>query len=321
MPLTRLLGLLWLLLAAQTAHAACATTASATADLGNRTSYDVRGGSVPAVATSPTLTCIGGSLLSILSTDHARATFTSTGNFRLRSAAGDTIGYKLSPDSAGNLTVSQGGSVNYLDPGFISLLGLLSATSLAPPLYATLTETPNVPAGTYTDTVTIAWSWSICRGVGLGLGGVSICVLEDRGTGTSTLTVSVVVTKDCRISAPPVAFGSAPLARGFAPVTQAVAVDCTKGASFAIGFTAGTSGASRPWRQMRDGQGHSLRYNLYRPDGATIWDETNPLASVTIGSGAVTPTLLHTYVAKVDPDQATPPAGAYTDTVSVVVSF
>lgn len=318
MPLIRRLALLcWLLLAAGTAHAACAVASTAAADIGTRTSYDMRAGGIAAVASAPTLSCTGGSLLSLTANDYVTATTTSTNAFRLRSASGDTIAYRLAADAAGSFVFTQGGSINYLGSTTINLLGLLANTSFAIPFYAQLTEAPNLPAGTYTDTVSVTWSWTICRGVGLG----DICVLQDRGTGTATMTISVTVTKDCRISAPPVSFGSAPLARSFAPVTQAVAIDCTKGSAFSVAFTAGTSGASRPWRRMRDGRGNTLRYNLYRPDGTTIWDEQSPLPSANAGTGATTPALLHTYVAKVDLDQPTPPAGSYTDTVSVLVTF
>jgi spore coat protein U-like protein len=39
------------------------------------------------------------------------------------------------------------------------------------------------------------------------------------------------------------------------------------------------------------------------------------------GSGSTTPSQVQSYVAKVNPGQATPPAGTYTDTVNVIISF
>lgn len=319
MPLIlRLALLLGLMAMAQAADAACTLATGASVDFGQRTSYDVRAGGAPPLAAPQTLAC-NGSVLSLVATDYARATTTSANGFQLRSAGGDAIGYRLSADPSGAYGFAQGGAINYLDPALLSLLGILDGNSFAPTLYAALTDRPNVPAGTYADTVTIQWSWAICRGVGVG----GLCVLQERNSGTTTLRVAVTVTKDCRISAPAVSFGAAPLARQFAAVTQAVAVDCTRGATFSLAFTAGAgAGATpRPWRRMRDGAGHVLRYNLYRPDGLTIWDETNPLALASAGTGAAAPTLLQGYVARIDPDQPTPAPGSYSDTVSVVVVF
>ena len=147
-----------------------------------------------------------------------------------------------------------------------------------------------------------------------------ICIFQETGSETATVTVTLVVTQDCRIVAPPVAFGSAPLAGSFASVSQAVAVDCTKGTAYKVAFTTGSGGASRPWREMNDGAGRKLQYNLYRPDGTTIWDESNPLVASTAGTGATTPAQFYPYVARINPAQSVP-AGAYSDVVSVVVTF
>lgn len=312
--------MLWLLaalavLGAGHAEAACTVAPAVTGGFGSVTSYDVRSGVTQTVAVPTTLAC-NGSIITLLSGDYARMTATSANGFRLKSASGDSIGYRLSADSAGTVAFTQGSTVNYFDPALLSLLTVLGSTSFVPSLYTAVTETPNVAAGTYTDTVTAAWSWRICHGIGVG----GVCLFEEVGSATSTITVTLVVTQDCRIIAPPVAFGSAPLAGSFASVTQAVAVDCTKGSTYKVAFTSGASGTSRPWRAMSDGAGHSLQYNLYRADGTTIWDETTPLTAATPGTGTTTPTQLYPYVARINPQQA-PVAGSYSDVVSVVVTF
>ncbi|GGB28507.1 lipoprotein [Sphingomonas metalli] len=312
----RALLLLALCLLAQPARAACTLASAVTNDFGSRTSYDVRTATGGSQALPTQLSC-NGSILGVFSADYMKATATSTNAFRLRSASGDTIGYRLSADSAGSYAFTQGGTINYMDSAFVSLLGILNPGYIVPPMYAALSELPNLPAGTYTDTVTMNWSWAVCRLLGVG----GICVLQETGSGTTTITVTLTVSRDCRISAPAIAFGTAPLASQFASVTQAVAVDCTKGTAYTIAFTAGANSATaRPWRQMKSGT-NLLRYNIYRPDGVTIWDESNPLAAAQPGTGATTPAQMQTYVAKVDPGQTTPAAGSYTDTVSVVIGF
>lgn len=311
--LTAALGALLLAAPAQAAN--CTVTATTNANLGSQTSYTVIGGTVPTVTTTAGLDCPG-ALLNLLSADYARATATSSNGYTLRSAAGDAISYRLSADPSGSITFTQGGSVDYMNPQLLSLLGL-GQSNLSTPLYVKLTASPNVPAGTYSDTVTINWQWSICRGVGT----LGACVLPETGSGTTILTVTMIVTKDCRLTAPPVSFGSAPLVSKFTPVTQAVQIACTKGASYAVSFTAGAAGTARPWRTMSDGAGNVLRYNIYRADGTTVWDESNPLPVATLGTGATTPDQATAYVAKIDTTQATPPAGSYTDTISVLVTF
>lgn len=318
MPLIRAVVLLLLLLtmlAAGRADAAC-TLQPATSGSFALNSYELQAGVTGSISVSPSLSC-NGAVVSVLSTDHARATAASANGFRLGNGAGDTIGYRLSADSGGQYSFGPGITIDYMQSALLALLGILNDGNFVPTMFAALTEAPNVPAGTYTDTVVINWNWSVCRGLGLG----GICILRDTGSGQTTVTLTLSVTRDCRISAPAISFGSAPLASQFTPVSQAVAVDCTKGTTFSVAFTKGQSGASRPWRAMGSGAGQALQYNLYRPDGTTIWDDTNPMPSQQPGTGAETPALLHPYVARINPDQPTPPAGAYTDMLSVVVTF
>lgn len=314
MPLIRLLAALFLTLSfTGAAHAACQTGA-ATLSGGSASSYDVRGGQVPVFAGTAGFSC-NGSILSVLSANSVRASATSLRGFRLVGPGGASVRYRLSADRDGSYPLSGGATVDYFDPALLRLLGILSYDNLTPPLFAALTEAANLAPGTYTDTVTIAWSWQVCRGIGLG----GLCVLSESGTGTSVVTVTLVVTKDCRVSAPDLSFASAPLAAEFQPVRQSVAVDCSLNTPFAVSFTAGTSGASRPWRAMTGPRGARLEYNIYRPDG-TVWDEASPLAGGT-GTGALVPGQLQAYTARINPAQADPPAGTYSDTVSVVVTF
>jgi len=310
-----LVALVALMISAPAAAANCTVSASSNVNLGNQTSYAVLAGTVPAVSASAGLIC-SGALLNLLSADYARATASSANGFTLRNASGDAIVYRLSADPNGTYNFSQGASVDYLNPQLLSLLGL-GGSDLSTPLYAKLTATPNLPAGTYTDTVTVTWQWSICRGIGA----LGACIVRETGTGTTLVTVVLTVTKDCRLTAPPVSFGSAPLVSRFAAVTQAVQIACTKGATYSVSFTAGSAGTARPWRTMSDGAGHTLRYNIYRPDGTTVWDESNPLTVTSSGTGAISPDQSQAYVAKIDTSQATPPAGSYADTISVLVTF
>lgn len=314
MPLIRAVLTLVLLLGwVGAAHAACQTGA-ATLSGGSATSYDVRDARVAIFSGTAGFSC-NGSILSVLSANTVRASATSLRGFRLTGPGGAGVRYRLSADRDGSFPLSGGATVDYFDPALLRLLGLLSYDNLTPPLYAALTEAPNLPPGVYTDTVTISWTWQVCRGIGVG----GLCILSESGTGTSVVTVTLTVTKDCRVSAPDLTFGTAPLAASFVAVRQSVAVDCSLGTSFAVSFTAGSGGASRPWRAMTGPRGARLEYNIYRPDG-TVWDEASPLSGGA-GTGALIPGQLQTYTARINPAQADPPAGTYTDTVSVIVTF
>ncbi|QDZ08268.1 spore coat protein U domain-containing protein [Sphingomonas panacisoli] len=299
------------------AQALCSLQPTTTTTFTAASSYDVRTAGAIATVTAPTSLNCNGSLISIATVNTAKATVLSTNGFKLKNAAGDAISYRLSADSAGSYTFTQGGTIDYFSGSLVSLLGILNGANFVPTMYAATIDTPNVPAGTYTDTVRVSWSWTICHGLGIG----NVCVLSETGSGTTDMTIKITVGNDCRISAPPLSFGTAPLASQFGSVTQAVAVDCTKDATYTVAFTSGNSGASRPWRAMSDGAGNILQYNIYRTDGTTIWDMTNPMTSAVKGTGSTNPAQMQTYVAKVNPSQTTPPVGHYTDTVSVVIAF
>lgn len=311
-----------LLLALGFAGAANATCLVSSPSLGFATgsTYDVKSSSVANISGKAGLTC-SGSVLNILGTGYARATMTSLNGFTLKSASGASIPFQVAADQNFIIPFTQGGMVDYYNTTLLSLLNILNPNSFAPPLYARLTAAPNIPAGTYTDTLTVQWSWRVCNGVDVaGL----LCVGYETGTGTSTIQVTLVVSADCRISAPNVSFGTAPLASQFQTVNQAVLVDCSQGSSYKVSFSSGGNGSARPWRTMRDGAGHVLQYNIYQTDGTTIWDETNPKPSTVnggVGTGSTTPSQMQAYVAKVNPAQTTPPAGTYTDTVNVIISF
>ncbi len=317
MPLIRLFGhalaLLLALGAASAAQAIC-TTSSPSVTFTAGSSYDVQSNAIPGLSSAAGLSC-SSPTLSVLGASYAHATMTSGNGFVLSNGS-DTIPYQVSPFSDGSQPFTQNGTFDYMNPAFLVLLGILNGTNLTPMIYLKLTGAPNVSAGTYSDTLTINWSWKVCNSVLAGL-----CVGYETGTSVSTIPVKLIVGQDCRISAPDVSFGSAPLVSQFPTVSQAVLVDCTKNSTYYVAFTSGSAGNARPWRTMNDGAGHLLQYNLYRTDGTTIWDETNPMQSASQGAGTTTPSQPQAYKVRINPAQITPAAGHYQDQVSVVVSF
>jgi spore coat protein U-like protein len=301
------------------ANAVC-TTSSPTLTFAAGSTYDVKSSSVSNISGSAGLACTG-SFLNILGTGYANATMTSLNNFVLSDGKGNAIPFQVAADQNFTFAYTQGKTINYYNTTLLSLLNILNPNTFVPPLYAKLTAAPNIPAGTYTDVLTVQWSWKVCNGVNAaGL----LCVGYEQNSGTATILVKLVVSADCRISAPNVSFGSASLASQFQPVSQAVLVDCSMGSTYKVSFSSGGNGSARPWRTMSDGNNHTLQYNIYLPDGTTIWDDTNPQASTVNngkGTGSTTPSQMQSYIAKINTTQTTPPAGTYTDTVNVVISF
>lgn len=295
-----------------TAQAACGVSGG-TLGFGSTGSYAVQSAGVAPTSGLGGLSCTGTPIV-LLGGNYARATVTSARNFQLGGTSGDLIPYRLSANASGSRSFSQGSTIDYFAG---DLIGLLNGSNLQPVFHAVIQGNANVAAGTYSDTLTVQWQWSMCRLANL----AGVCVLPETGTGVAVIHVTITVSADCRISAPSLNFGSASLVRQFAEVTQSVLVDCTKGSSYSVSMTSGGNGSARPWRAMRGPGGNLLRYNLYRTDGTTIWDEGNPLPSGTPGTGSTVANRAFTYRARIDASQPTPPAGSYADTVSVVVTF
>ncbi|WBO23007.1 Csu type fimbrial protein [Sphingomonas abietis] len=317
-PLIRLV--LALLLACGFAGAANATCtfSSQALNFTSGSTYDVKAAAVAQITGPAGMTCTGSTVNVLGASVYANGSATSVNGLMLKGSNGGSIPYMLSADPNNVNSFNKTASINFMSTAVLSLVNILGATSFTPVLYASLAANPpNIPAGTYTDTVTINWVYQICT-VSVALA----CVSTENGTGSSVIKITLVVSADCRISAPNVSFNSAPLASQFGAVSQAVLVDCSLNSSYKVSFSAGTvaSGSARPWRTMSDGNNHLLQYNIYLADGVTIWDTTNPQQSATPGTGGVT-NQMQSYVAKVNPAQITPPAGSYTDTVNVIITF
>lgn len=292
------------------------TASSSNTNLGTVSSFTLAS-TAQTVETGTGFTC-SGSLLSLLSTNTVTTTLGSSANAsattpRLyNSASGSYIPYTVCGDSACSTTASVGSSKTWSSTTLLGLLGLFNASDGSLPLYIRNTAGVNVPAGTYTDTLTLNWSYSICF-----VGVLGLCVYT-TGTATSYIYLTLVVTNDCAIdSAPDVDFGSASLPSSFSSIASTLGIRCTLNAAYTVNLTS-SNASSGNWRQMSasTSAGTSLlQYQLYQPDG-TVWTASNDLSET--GTGA---TQSINYTAQVNPDQTNQPAGSYSDTVTVTVSY
>ena len=316
---------LWLaLMLPGAAQALCSVVGTTPVAFGSISSIAVRTSSQASSTLNGGLSCTG-SLLSLLtSNDHFYATVTSS-KTGLVGPTGDVIGYTLYANNSTSYPITRGVQFDFARNGIIDALGLLgSVVPKTVPLYLRTTLGSNVAAGVYSETLSIFWSWDYCSGIGIG----SICVGRDISSGTTTLTVNLTVANDCTITAPNIAFGSAPVVSAFAPVTgQTVNLACTKGSAYTVGLGDGQNAVSVGGRRRMVSGGNYLAYDIFKSAGTTRWGSVGSArrastdAEVNPGNGLGTGSQVFNYNARVYTDQATPPAGTYLDSVVLDVGF
>lgn len=320
------LAFLLLLGCVMQAQAACtASLANSSVSFGTSvTSFTLNSTEQP-VSASIYLDC--DSALSLLTNDYA--TLTMTGASTLVSSRGamkrtddltvtDTIPVKLcgvSGCTSGEVT--SGGTGYTWNSTF--LLTLLGSKRYTLPLYLRTVIGQSVSAGPYSGTLYLNLYYSICS-VGTILTG---CSQLQSGNVALNLTVTMTVTNDCTaITAPDVAFGSAPLAKTFPTISQSISVTCTKGYAYTIGINNGNN-ANGTVRQMASGT-NRLSYEIYKGSTTSRWGSTGSerWASGTSSSISTDGTLrTYSYTAQVFPSQTTPPGGTYSDTLLIDLAF
>jgi spore coat protein U-like protein len=311
---------------------ACTTYATATIDLGTRTSFEAQTAQLNAGSGGSGLACPG--LLTLLTSQYIFLSVDGMSPALTNAATGDTIPYEVITIPGGTPVAPGTTTVNLAANGLLTLLG----TGGQALLYVNLGAAPNVSAGTYTATVNLRWHYATCDDIGaLGLcvigwsmsPGITqsclplglTCTLNLStlpGSGVPvTVTVQLTITPDCRISADDINFGAAPFVESFPTVTGALRVNCTKGSTYSVGLNNGThySGARR---RMASGSNY-LEYDVFHPGGLR-WDNAVNRATQSLpAQGDVAE--VFTYEARVYTDQTTPPVGIYQDQLVIDVEF
>jgi spore coat protein U-like protein len=139
-------------------------------------------------------------------------------------------------------------------------------------------------------------------------------------TDTDTLTVTATVIASCDVSPATLAFGNYnPASSTPLDAASTISLLCTNGTSYDVGLNAGSgSGATIAARKMSV-SGNTLTYSLYT-DGArsALWGNTIGSNAVHgTGTGATQSIDLYGRV----PINQTSPAGSYTDTVTITVTY
>ena len=148
----------------------------------------------------------------------------------------------------------------------------------------------------------------------------------NTGTGGSGITtffqgVSATVSNACRITlATDLDFGNAGTLAANRDQTSSITVRCPSGTNWRLGLSNGTypNGAVR---RMRSAAGNFVRYELYRNNARTQRWGTTPGTDTSNGTGlGETSPVTQTVYGRV-PAQAAAPSGAYTDTVTVTLTY
>ncbi|MCB2252334.1 spore coat U domain-containing protein [Pseudomonas chlororaphis] len=316
---------LWLLMGPNRAWALCSVVSTSPAGFGTLSSILVRTTSQPASTTNAGLACTG-SLVSLLaSNDHFYATITSSQS-GLLGPTGDVIGYTIYANNSTSYPITRGVQFDFARNSIVDALGLLGSPTVAKsiPLYLGSITGSNVAAGVYSETLSIAWSWNYCAGIGA----LGACLGRDIGSGVASLTVNLTVANDCVITAPNINFGSAPVVSAFATVSgQTINLACTKGSAYTVGLGDGQQALGVGGRRRMVSGGNYLAYDIFKSAGTTRWGSVGAArrassdAEVNPGNGLGTGSQVFNYNARIYTDQATPPAGTYTDNVVLDVGF
>jgi len=152
--------------------------------------------------------------------------------------------------------------------------------------------------------------------------------MAQAATATGTLTVQMTITASCTISATTMNFGSVAGTAVSAAVTNAstnISVTCTNGSPYSIGADNGAN-ASGSQRRMKSGA-NFLNYNLYTNAGLTnAWTTaTNNTTcssanSCFLGTGNGSAQSV-TVFGQIPAVGSAPAAGAYSDTVTMTITY
>ncbi|MBZ6395695.1 MULTISPECIES: Csu type fimbrial protein [Pantoea] len=324
--INRLLFAGLLLLLPSFGYAACALPAS-TASFGSVTTF-VANSTVSAVTTNANVNCGAGAALSLLGNNQITFQLTgatnSNGTRGILKRSGDTgsdnVPVRLCTDSACATELTVGGTpFVYGSQTLINLAGLLGSLNFTIPIYLRTVPGQVVAAGTYQVTLNMAVTYRICTSIAIG----NLCLSEQTGSGVIPITVTAILTNDCTtITAPNISFGSAPLVGSFSSVSQTINVLCSKGSTYTVGLSNGSYPVGSV-RNMASGA-NRLSYEIYKsttsnrwgPGGTERWSSTTSSAVSADGL-----TRGFNYTARVLTSQNTPPAGNYSDSVVVDLSF
>ncbi|MCK9468787.1 MAG: spore coat U domain-containing protein [Porticoccaceae bacterium] len=136
--------------------------------------------------------------------------------------------------------------------------------------------------------------------------------------------VTITLQNSCDLSTVPtdMNFGTQGLLDQDYDATSAIYVTCTTGASYDLELDEGGN-ADGSTRRMTDGNSNYVSYRLYSDSGhTTLWGDGTTFGDAYADTGTGSEETVTVYGRVLESDNSTtPPAGTYTDTVTVTVTF
>jgi spore coat protein U-like protein len=139
-------------------------------------------------------------------------------------------------------------------------------------------------------------------------------------TATGTLNVSITIAATCTvISATSIDFGTVTAISSNLDQNSSLTVNCSSATPYNVGLSAGGGSDATVGSRKMSNAGNAVSYSLYRDAARTqVWGETigtNTVAGTGTGSNQVLTIYGRT------PVQPTPPAGSYTDSVTITITY
>lgn len=245
----------------------------------------------------------------------------ASGGIRKLSNGSGLLSYQLYQDAArtlpwGSSSDSSLGDVPRIDvPVTIPVIGT-GGGSLTVPVYAVLMGSQTTASlGTYTSSLGITARYGVLTVAVVGGCGTILGLLSQ--TATNSFSVSATIDKNCLITTQDVNFGTRGVLSGNVDATGQVRVTCTNTTAYSVALGVGSYTATT--RRMTNGSNYVV-YGLYQNAARTQPWGSDPAGSDTVsGTGTGLTQSLSVY-ARVAP-QTTPPAGTYTDSVVVTVTY
>ena len=153
------------------------------------------------------------------------------------------------------------------------------------------------------------------------LASCAIASTSNAATASSSFQVNLTIQGECKVqSASNVSFGSHGVIDSNIDTTNAIGVQCTSSTPYTVALSAGGgSGATVAARKMTSAANDTVSYSLYRDASRTqLWGVTqNVDTTAGTGNGSLQTYTAYGRVAA----QATPAQGAYSDLVSVTITY
>jgi spore coat protein U-like protein len=204
----------------------------------------------------------------------------------------NSLGYQLFNDAARTINWGDSSGTNWVT-------GTGSGSAQQYTIYARIPANESAPQGSYTDTITASVTGSFT-------------------TATAQFSVTATYAPGCSVAAGDLAFGA--YSGASINSTSTIAVICSPGTKYDIGLSAGTStGATVTNRSMTGPDGVLLHYGLFQDARRSQnWGNTPGVDTESgSGNGKLRPTIVFGQL----PGGQSAPPGAYSDTITVTVTY